>query len=924
MLDKRSKKINKKAVAFLAASITAAPLVLSTNADAAVVPNPSQDIMGLPGEFISISLKDVFGGASGNFAIVSPSGNSEVVQLELDQAGNMLRLYLNHPGMASFTVTLNGNAVHADFSVHVLGLGEDGRFDVGDLAQFMYDNPAINFTRSSISGMLAKVAPRQAEANHVPTAAHTFYTVNYTSGMQIDLTQLVHDADEDTLTFYVSPAMDNGVHASIAGNWLTLSGTASGKAAFSVSAVDKEGAYARLTLVTNSVPLVSVESVSKSVHKNTTPNAISLPDNFSDPDGDTLTYSVTTTSGGGLSAWVSGNQLMFSGSITSYASFTVTATDSGGATNSATYEFNLENRAPVAQSVTQSIYYDASMSNFSLTKSLADVFTDADGDTLGYSVTPAMAANGMTATISGTDLTVAASGVSGSAVFTVTASDSRGGTASVAYTVFPNHKPTARTEASAYFYYNPVTSVFQPVDLSEYFQDIDADTLTYTLASGSTYSGLTVSISGSTMFISGTINLQIPPSLIVTADDGKGGTFDLAFHAMANYEPVARENTRYLLFNKTPSETILTERDIGEDFSDQDDNALEYSIESVQGLPAGLVAEIVLIEGLDPYLRLTHDEYYTSPTGDIVATVVVKASDGKSEGRATYIFRSNTVPVAIAARSLEVSDDMNTFDSSMLFDDPFDTLTVAMSTINRGAFSSEQFWLTTTEPYLLQFNNSAPSLITGSVSVSATDSWGLTSSATTFELEKKFTPAYQPAEKEIAFGSTLTLKNISKRYGVTDGVYTFKVASSDPLRVYPLISQDGKDLILQSGANPGPATITVIGMETGTNRGFIDQFKINIDGGNETTTAGTTTVVVPNPFSDVGLETFHDAVTSSNGSYTVSVATPDGIINSGGTVTFNFSGGVATTTFTIKSKYADGSDATVYEIRYPLPSIQSS
>ncbi|PYE60942.1 hypothetical protein DFP93_111124, partial [Aneurinibacillus soli] len=157
--------------------------------------------------------------------------------------------------------------------------------------------------------------------------------------------------------------------------------------------------------------------------------------------------------------------------------------------------------------------------------SLANVFSDSDGDVLTYNV---VSSNSSVATvgINGTDLTVTPV-TAGTSTITVTASDGKGGTKTTSFTVTftaSNHDPNVKNGISS------VTAVVtdgpQTVGLADAFEDQDGDTLTY-IAESSSDSVAKVEVSGT--------NLTIKPvsageaSIKVTANDNKGGTISQTF-----------------------------------------------------------------------------------------------------------------------------------------------------------------------------------------------------------------------------------------------------------------------------------------------------------------------------------------------------------------------------------------------------------
>ncbi|MCY3944229.1 MAG: hypothetical protein OXG18_10800, partial [Gemmatimonadetes bacterium] len=156
---------------------------------------------------------------------------------------------------------------------------------------------------------------------------------------------------------------------------------------------------------------------------------VDVSGNFSDPDGDALSYTATTSDPGVATAAVSGSTVTVSGVSRGTADVTVTATDPGGLLATQAFMVTVPNRAPQAGEPIEDIEVfvgeDAQVD-------VSGNFSDPDGDALIYTATtsePGVA----TASVSGSAVTV--TGVSpGRADVTVTATDPGGLSAMQAFT----------------------------------------------------------------------------------------------------------------------------------------------------------------------------------------------------------------------------------------------------------------------------------------------------------------------------------------------------------------------------------------------------------------------------------------------------------------------------------------------------------
>jgi len=159
------------------------------------------------------------------------------------------------------------------------------------------------------------------------------------------LTNHFSDSDSDTLTFSASSNAMSYVTARVSGSQLTVTGVrgfTSDAATITVTARDPGGLSAQLvfavtvsgsgTGIENRRPIIRTPIADANISEGQS-LVYSLPNYFSDPDGDTLSYSVQSNSTSYVTARVSGSQLTVTGvrGFTSdAATITVTARDPRG------------------------------------------------------------------------------------------------------------------------------------------------------------------------------------------------------------------------------------------------------------------------------------------------------------------------------------------------------------------------------------------------------------------------------------------------------------------------------------------------------------------------------------------------------------------------------------------------------------------
>ena len=159
---------------------------------------------------------------------------------------------------------------------------------------------------------------------------------------------------------------------------------------------------------------------------------VNLAPFFSDPDGDALSFTASTSNAGVAAATVSGSTVTITAVAAGTATITVTARDPGGLTAALSANVAVEpaNRAPV---VTGSVPTQSLTAGQSVQVNLAPFFSDPDGDALTYTAASSNTAI-VTASVSGSTVTITAASV-GSATITVSAADPGGLSASLSASV---------------------------------------------------------------------------------------------------------------------------------------------------------------------------------------------------------------------------------------------------------------------------------------------------------------------------------------------------------------------------------------------------------------------------------------------------------------------------------------------------------
>ncbi|MEO1706642.1 MAG: putative Ig domain-containing protein [Pseudomonadota bacterium] len=427
-----------------------------------------------------------------------------------------------------------------------------------------------------------------------------------------------------------------------------------------ITATDPNGESAMVTTTitaTNPAPTATPADAVDVVDN--TPVVIPAGNNFTDPDGDTLTFSSPD-----LPPWlmIDPTTGTLSGTVPMDASsggqFTVTvvADDGEGGVVAQTIEITPTNPAPQVMPLPDLANLDGETIS---PVNLSTAFSDPDGDDLTFTVTglPAgLMVDAATGIVTGT-LDNSASQM-GPYVITVTATDSDGAQVvdSFIWTV-TNIAPTVTDQI-------PNQSVNDgdnvTLDVSPFFDDSDADGVMFT-ADGLP-PGLT--IDPATGVISGTLpqdaSMDEPFVVTVTVDDGEGGSATDSFLISVN-NPNPGLVAQLPNVDLVDGETI-TPIDVSNNFADPDNDPLFFVAE---GLPPGLT-----IDRNTGEITGTLD---TSASQEGPYTVIVTASDGLSESSDAFVINV-TNPAPDVTETLpnrrNTDGDMVTVSVAGAFDDP--------------------------------------------------------------------------------------------------------------------------------------------------------------------------------------------------------------------------------------------------------------
>jgi len=419
--------------------------------------------------------------------------------------------------------------------------------------------------------------------NNPPKATKVIAPQTVTVGQPITAANAVFtDEDNDPLTYTIAPAtLPAGYVFNAQTGVLTGVPTVVGETTFTITASDGEdtgnsNAF-KITVEkevvinlppTAGTPVIPAQSV-------TVGNPITnVSGQFTDPEGASLTYSISPAVGAGLSfstttGVLSGSPSVVGGPVT----YTITASDGP---NKATATFALTviaaiNNPPVSNSDIDGQSVEV---NTPITNVVAD-FSDEDGDTLTYSIAPAAAPSGLnfntsTGVLSGTPTVV------GPLTYVISATDGKVATPvpGEAFTITVTSAVNNPPEVGAPLQDQTINPGDPIGSLDAEFTDQDGDTLTFAAFPAGVLagSGLTLSPAG---VISGVPNFSIP-RLAISAFDGTDTTTSNEISISIRVVNIAPEQVGTIgdmeVFLNIPMTPVSAT------FEDPDDTVLTYSI----------------------------------------------------------------------------------------------------------------------------------------------------------------------------------------------------------------------------------------------------------------------------------------------------------------------------------------------------------
>ena len=321
--------------------------------------------------------------------------------------------------------------------------------------------------------------------NRAPEVVGDIAALELVSGDSATVGVLAHftDPDGEDMEFTAASSDGDVVTATVSGAEVEVRAQARGLAVVTVTAVDPGGLTGSLQFgvtVSNEAPVATrpIDSLNMLPGRGTW--LIQGYKHFSDPDGHDLEYSSTTSDAQVATTSVDGNLVHVRGVAEGKATVTVTARDPGGLTAELPWVLTVGNKPPVVKGQPPDLISSrAEMDSLPFSRYLGDA--DA-GDELKYlssSDKPGVAT--VTTKLNYTlGFFTEITGVSpGEATVTMTVRDLAGLEARVSFlvTVAANHPPRITKAIPSQYIADGDTVTLV---LSDYFEDPDGDTLTFT------------------------------------------------------------------------------------------------------------------------------------------------------------------------------------------------------------------------------------------------------------------------------------------------------------------------------------------------------------------------------------------------------------------------------------------------------------
>lgn len=468
--------------------------------------------------------------------------------------------------------------------------------------------------------------------------------------VNLPLDEVFTDDHPDKLSYRAVSSDSSVVTAEVYGSALTLTPLEHGRSVITVTANNEQGGSrsGSFKVNVNTVPVVSAIadiSLSKEDH----PLTLKLSDYFSDPDRDTLAFSAQSSDPSVALTEIQGDSLLVT--PVGHGSTRVSIVANDQYDGLASTEFKITVNHPPMTGVSPLTDLTAQENGEAVTIDLSQAFSDPDHDELSYTVSPSDT-NNVQAAITGHTLRVTPK-VYGSALLTVTAKDSYGGTYQQSFNLKINAQPVASPIGDESLVEQGAA---KEINLSSYISDPDGDMLAFTAQSDDPAKVL-VAVHGDKLTLipkaTGTATITIAVA------DSRGGSSSVRFTATVrkNGAPVTGGLVKQMLQENGTPVTL----DLSAHFTDPEKDPITYSAVS---LNSGIAAVTLT----DFMLKIT-------PRAQGTTQVEITAADDKGNLTTTRLdITVNGSPIAVSGQFQDVllqeNESSLTLPLSAAFQDP--------------------------------------------------------------------------------------------------------------------------------------------------------------------------------------------------------------------------------------------------------------
>ena len=708
------------------------------------------------------------------------------------------------------TLAASSASIHRS-NTAIIDVNGYGNWDI-DIVPKAAGTSTVTLTAKDPGGLSASQS-FSVKVNKAPEANGTIPDGSITfgdNGYSVDASSYFTDANGDTLTYTASSSDTSKASVSVSASTVTVTAVAGGSATITVTATDIHSTtgtqnFNIVTIDSGPVTVGTISDVTLDVGGSSTD--VDLADYFDAVNKSALTYTVVSSATSAATVSVSGSTLTLTPVAAGTATITARALDSNSkfATQTFTATVVQPNRSPVTVGTIpdQKIY----LGGVSITIDAAPYFSDADGDTLTYTVSDSDLANqkiGISLTSDG-KVTIGATLQTGTVTVRVYAADSSAfATQTFTVTVAPaSRAPTANGTISDST--KKVGHSAYSVDLSAYFTDADGDTLTYTAVSSDTAKA-TVSLSDATLSVTPVAEGTATITATATDPSGAFATQDFTMTVKpANRAPIASTTIPDQTIERTYSGSNVDTNvhiGLGDKFSDADGDALTYTA-TVQITSAGYLVFVDFRTGAST-LTITAPQADTGGSGTTTVTVTATDTDNASVSQ-TFSVTTNIRPTAVGTiptQTVSPNGGSATVSVQSYFSDADgDTLTYSASSSDtaKAAVSMSGSDVTITG------NAAGPATIT----VTATDPLSLTASQTIKVNvgNPPTTVGTMPDETSRVGWGNISV-DVSSYFSEPDGqALSYSASSSNTGVVY--VSVSGSTVTATPAGNTGNSTITV-------------------------------------------------------------------------------------------------------------------